>query len=166
MQYMKIGKCLMQFVISFKNINQSPNCSIFCNNKSYYNGPVKENIEFDYHENGILLLEIAFTNKKPQDTVVDQSGNIISDKSFELEKIVIDGYDLNELIWESYYQADDGKIYNSCLFFGPPGKFIIILSNPILPWILETKHKKYNNDPNWQEDYNYYVEAKRLLTLI
>ena len=156
----------MQFVISFKNINQSPNCTICCNNKEYYSGPVRNTINFDYYEDGNLILEIEFTNKKQQDTIVNDSGKIISDKNFELEKIVIDGYDLEELIWDSHYVSVDGTIYNSCLFFGPPGKFTIMLANPILPWILETKHKKYNNDPHWQEDYSYYMEAKRLLTLI
>jgi len=167
---MNIGTYLkdlnMDISLEFKAINKSPECVVYVNNQPKYQGPVTELINIECSDHGVVDLAIAFTNKSPKDTVVDDSGNIIEDKSFELECIVVDKYDLEELKWESEYQADDGVVYDKCLFFGPPGKFVIAIENPILPWILRTKHKRNSDDPNWQEDYNYYDKACKLLKQI
>lgn len=153
----------MHIQFYFKNINCGPECKILINEVEFYCGPVMPCIEFNYSKLGLINLSIEFINKSPTDTIVDHFGNIVKDKSFELEKIVVDGYDLEELIWDSYYLTNNNQLYRSCLFFGPPGKFIIELSSPILPWLLKTRHEKYNNDPNWEEDYNYYIQACKIL---
>ena len=150
----------------FKNINLNPECKICVNNTILYKGAVRPMISLDLSESGPYVLRIYFTNKLPTDTQVDEKGNIIADKNFELDKIIIDDYDLEDLKWLSKYIAEDGNIYESCLFFGPKGHFEIVLSDPILPWILEQKHIKNNNDPTWQEDYNYYTEAWKILNQI
>jgi hypothetical protein len=156
----------MNISLEFTAINKLPECVVYVNNQPKYQGPVTELINIECLDQGAVEIAIAFTNKSPEDTVVDSSGNIIEDKSFELERIVVGEYDLEELKWESQYQADDGATYDKCLFFGPPGKFVINIENPILPWILRTKHKHNGDDPNWQEDYNYYDKACKLLTQI
>lgn len=156
----------MNIEIFFKNINQNPHCDILINNVSMYIGAVLPSIKIDSQLLGNITLEILFTNKVPQDTVVNSEGNIIQDKNFELDKILVDGYDFNEFIWNSEYQAIDGKVYPSCLFFGPPGKFVISFSSPFLPWLLKTRHEKYNNDPSWEEDYEYYIKAWKILQQI
>jgi hypothetical protein len=156
----------MNLTLHFKNINCDPDCSVVINGQVLYAGPVTETINVKYQTLGTVNLSIRFTNKLPGDTVVDTNGTIIKDKNFELEKLVVDDYEFDELIWDSQYRADHGDVYSSCLFFGPPGEFLITFSNPILPWLLKTKHNKYNNDPNWEEDYNYYTQACKLLTQI
>lgn len=156
----------MNIEIFFKHINHDPHCDIMINNISMYKGAVVPKIPLELQILGDIVLEIAFTNKKPDDTVVNDEGKIIQDKNFELDKILIDGYDFNEFIWNSEYQANDGNVYPSCLFFGPPGKFVILFSSPFLPWLLKTRHEKYNNDPSWEEDYNYYTKAWNILKQI
>ena len=156
----------MNIELYFKNINNSPECNVTANGTSLYAGPVREKISINSTTLGEIFLQIAFTNKQPTDTVVDSSGTIVSDKNFELDKIIIDNYNIEELIWNSEYVADHGDVYSSCLFFGPPGKFTIKLENPVLPWILRTRHERNGDDPNWQEDYNYYDTACKLLAQI
>jgi hypothetical protein len=124
--------------------------------------------EFEYNHvcaGGQYQLVIEHWDKLPSDTIV-QDGKIIRDRSFELEKIVIDEYDIEELIWNSEFLADNGQTYPSCLFFGPPGKFVLNFYNPVLYWILKTRHEKNNNDPTWEEDYNYYQQACKILKQI
>jgi hypothetical protein len=156
----------MKLQLYFKNINCSPECLVDINGQVCYTGTVTELITVEYNTKGPITLSIRFTNKSPMDTVIDSNGTIVQDKNFELEKIVADGYEFDELIWHSQYIADHGDTYASCLFFGPPGTFIIKFANPVLPWILETKHMKYNNDPSWAEDYEYYKQACKILTQI
>lgn len=167
---MNIGTYLknlkMNIQLKFIAIHKSPECTVSINDQVKYQGPVQDIIDVAHTDTGPAQLSIAFTNKKPEDTVVDDTGKIIEDKSFELDSITVDQYDLEELKWQSKYHCTDGQTFDQCLFFGPPGKFVIDLENPILPWILGTKHKLNNNDPDWQEDYNYYVQACQLLQQI
>lgn len=156
----------MNIKFYFKNLRNNPECSISIGSQECYRGSVHEFITVNCEHTGPFDLSITFTNKTPEDTKIDSLGNIVDDKSFELEKIAIDDYYLDELIWDGYYQDNNNTVYKSCLFFGPPGKFIIKLSSPILPWILKTKHERYNNDPNWEEDYQYYLQACKILEQI
>lgn len=151
----------------FKNINNAPTCRVLVNSQEKYSGEVVECVSVDTHSTGNIVIQIEFTNKLPSDTVVDQDGNIITDKNFELDCIIVDkNYSLEELIWHSVYCADSGDRFQSCLFFGPPGHFEIAIENPILPWILKTRHEKYNNDPDWETDYKYYTTACNILQQI
>lgn len=144
----------------------SPTCDVLINNKILYSGVVKEKIDIQTDILGNIDLSIKFTNKTSSDTKVDINGKIVSDKNFELVQIIIDDYNIEELIWNSQYISDNGDVYKSCLFFGPPGKFTILLENPILPWILRTRHEQNGSDPTWEEDYLYYKTACKLLEQI
>ena len=136
------------------------------NSQEKYAGPVVDCVTVNSVELGKNNIQIEFTNKLPSDTVINNDGSIVKDKNFELDCIVVDSYSLEELIWQSHYQAAHGDQYSSCLFFGPPGYFEISIENPILPWILKTKHEKYDNDPDWETDYNYYITACNILKQI
>lgn len=136
------------------------------NSQEKYTGKVVECVSIDTHDAGDTVIQVEFTNKLPSDTVIDQGGNIVADKNFELDRIIVDGYSLEELIWHSVYCADSGDQFQSCLFFGPPGRFEIIIENPILPWILKTRHNEYNNDPDWETDYQHYLTACNILQQI
>ena len=150
----------------FKNINNQPHCAIYHNGIEYYSGPVVPTIDITTSHCENTLLEILFTNKTPSDTIVNDSGEIISDKSFELERLIFDGFDIEEYIWESEYITNDNNIYPSCLFFGPPGKFTLKFRGDALAWVLRSRHEKYNNDPDWFEDYSYYMAAWKKLQQI
>jgi hypothetical protein len=156
----------MNLKLNFKNIIDDPMCRIYINEQELYSGPVLDNYNLDIDvAPGSAQLLIEQWDKKPQDTVVE-NGTIIRDRSFELESIIIDCYNLEELKWASEFQAQDGAVYPSCLFFGPNGQFVLNFEAPVLRWILKTRHEKNNNDPHWEEDYNYYTKACRLLTQI
>jgi hypothetical protein len=149
----------MNIQLTFKNIIDNPLCKVYINDEIKFQGPVEQTISFDHYTTASAL-RIQFYDKMPEDTIVE-NGVIIRDKSFELEKIIIDNYDIQELIWQSNYLADNGETYPGCLFFGPTGSFILNFHLPILHWILELR-----NEPGWQDDYNYYQNACKLLTQI
>ena len=156
----------LQFV--FENINTGPNnkvpeIEIKLNSKSLYLGHVQELIHAEDLGQDSNLLEIAFLNKQFSDTKCDEHNNIVEDMNFSLQRIVIDNYDLEELIWQGQYVTPNNQTYSACLFFGPVGQFELRFDSPILKWILKSRHEKQQNDPNWEEDYNYYVNACILL---
>ena len=160
----------MNFIFGFKNINsvnqKYPICRIELNGNDIFIGKVVPLIELDAsvdaEENN---LRIYFENKQGKDTILDENKNISQDLNFELEKLTIDGLDLQHLIWQSKYFAKDSVI-DSCLFFGPKGYWEIKFDSPILKWYLKTNHEKNNNDPDWEIDYNYYEEACQKLSKI
>lgn len=160
----------MNFIFGFKNINsvnqKYPICRIELNGNDIFIGKVVPQIELDAsvdaEENN---LRIYFENKQGKDTILDENNNISQDLNFELEKLTIDGLDLQHLIWQSKYFAKDSVI-DSCLFFGPKGYWEIKFNSPILKWYLKTNHEKNNNDPDWEIDYNYYEEACQKLSKI
>ena len=155
--------------LRFKNINslknKNPALQVVLNDAELVNDTVKPYFKIETAEKEHNVLKIYFTNKKDSDTVLDHNNNIIEDLNFELEQIIINGYDVKDLIWNSQYVTKTEKI-QSCLFFGPKGYFEFKFDMPILKWILKTNHEKHNNDPNWEEDYNYYTEAWKLLSQI
>ena len=159
---MKIGDCSMNLKLHFKNIRHNPCCKILVNNLELYSGQVKSYYDFDIDVTNTVSLEIVHFDKKPEDTIVDHDGKIIDDRSFELEKIYAEQHDFKELIWKSNFTDTAGKIYNSCLFFGPNGSFTIEFTIPVLRWILQnSEHIK-----DWEDDYPYYEKAFTILESI
>ena len=160
----------MKFIFGFKNINsvnaKYPICRIELNGTDIFIGKVVPQIELDASVNAEENnLRIYFENKQGKDTILDENNNISQDLNFELEKLTIDGLDLQHLIWQSRYFAKDSVI-DSCLFFGPKGYWEIKFNSPILKWFLKTNHEKNNNDPDWEIDYNYYEEVCQKLSKI
>jgi len=159
----------MSLEFEFKNINpvnnKYPICRIDLNGNDIFSGKVEKRIVLnaDTQENNVL--RIFFENKEGKDTILDNNNRIKQDLNFELEKLIIDGIDLQHLIWESRYVAKD-TVINSCLFFGPKGFWELKFDAPVLKWFLKTDHDKNNNDPTWEKDYNYYKEACQILNKI
>lgn len=152
----------MQIELKFKNIievNSYPKIVVSANDLTLYTGPV-DNLNLKFDQEGSVILRITFTNKTDADTIVE-NGKIIRDKSFELESIRLDGYDIKELIWVSKYTANTGEEYPGCLYFGPAGYYTLEFYTPVLHWILSQR-----NSPGWREDYEYYTRACQLLTQI
>jgi len=153
----------MKIQLQFKNIVDEPRCHILINNQVLFAGITQLHHAFDVPvPEGACRLTIVHHDKAPEHTIVENNV-IVRDRSFELERCVIDDYDLQELVWHSKFVADDGAVYKSCLFFGLNGEFRLDFENPALLWILRTRHEQNNNDPCWQEDYESYVRACRLL---
>ena len=160
---MKIGIFgnYMRLQLTFKNIVDNPKCRIYIDQQLLSEGIVESSYEFNIEPGDVdSCLRIEHWDKQPSDTVVE-NGVIVRDRSFELEKIIVDGYDLQELIWRSSFVSLTGEIYESCLFFGPNGMFMLYFHLPILHWILSIR-----NEPSWEEDYNLYQTACQLLKQI
>jgi hypothetical protein len=156
----------MKIQLQFKNIIDEPRCTIRIDDQVLFSGIVQPHHVFDVSiPLGPCRLTIQHWDKLPEHTVTDQ-GVIVRDRSFELEQCLLDGYDLQELIWHSQFVADSGEVYKSCLFFGPNGEFQLDFENPPLRWILRTRHEKNNNDPHWEEDFEYYQQACKRLQLM
>jgi hypothetical protein len=151
----------MRLHLTFKNIVDNPKCRIYINQQLLAEGTVEPSYEFNIDLDAVeCCLRIDHWDKNPSDTIVE-NGKIIRDRSFELEKIIIDGYDLQELIWQSSFVSSNSERYESCLFFGPNGSFELSFHLPILHWILSNR-----NESGWEEDYNHYQTACQLLKQI
>ena len=159
----------VNFEFKFKNINpvnnKYPICRIELNSDDIFSGKVEQRIVLDADTQENNVLRIFFENKGNKDTILDDNNQIKQDLNFELEKLTIDGIDLQHLIWESRYVAKDSVI-DSCLFFGPKGYWELKFDAPVLKWFLKTNHDKNNNDPTWEEDYKYYKESCQILNKI
>ena len=157
-------------LLQFKNINsvgeKHPICRINLNGQDIFSGHVQKSIKLqtDFAEKNTL--KIFFENKTGQETVLhNETKQVVQDLNFELDKIFINDVDLAHLIWQSKYVCEDTEI-DSCLFFGPKGYLEIKFDTPILKWVLKTNHEINGNDPTWETDYNYYIEACQKLDKI
>lgn len=153
----------MKLQLHFKSIIDSPRCKIIVNDIELYNGVVNPAYSFVCDDARDVHLRIEHYDKKNSETIVDPNGTIVRDRSFELERIIVDEYDFEHLIWKSFFQSASGEIYHSCLFFGPNGSFNINFRLPILEWLLETNNE---GDDSWREDYEYYNRAMTIVKRI
>jgi len=87
--------------------NKNPMSKITINNQDYFDGEVVGERDFIFYFNPIEnnTLQIEHYNKTNDDTIVDQSGKIISDLSIELMSIHIDGVEILDTVLYSmpYY---------------------------------------------------------------
>ena len=157
----------MNLILKFKNIqdcNGPPCIRIYINDAVVFENAVCPLITVQCHPKGNQIkLRIEHYGKDPIVDTVVVDGKIVQDRSCELDTIEVDGYDLEELRWHSVYHCEDGAVIDKCLFFGKNGAWHIAFELPVLKWILRTRHEINNNDPTWQEDYESYVRACRLL---
>lgn len=132
------------------------------NDESLYVGPVIADVHCETDAGEHNCLEILFTNKQQTDTECDRNHHIIKDMNFTLVKIMLDDLDIEELIWQGKYVAG-AQEYPGCLFFGPLGRFVLHFDRPILKWMLFCRYQLTQQDPDWEEDYNYYITACKIL---
>ena len=157
----------MKLTLLFKNINLcngAPTIRVRVNHLEVWNGAVVPEISVDTHvvDNSVEL-EIEHYGKNYSKDCVASNGTIVEDKNCEIDKIIVDGYDLEELVWNSSYHTDDNDALDHCLFFGKNGIFLIRFDLPILRWILKTRHDTLQNDPYWEDDYNSFQAACKIL---
>jgi hypothetical protein len=157
----------MNLALKFKNIqdcNGLPRIRIHINDAVVFENEVCPLITVHCHPvgNNIKLRIEHYGKDSVVDTVVVDDA-IVQDRSCELDTIEVDGYELEELKWHSAYHCEDGTVIDKCLFFGKNGTWHIEFELPVLKWILRTRHEINRNDPDWQQDYESYVRACRLL---
>lgn len=156
----------MNLVLKFKNINSVqgvPVLDISINNQTVWHGDVQPEISITHQAECKMSLAINHVNKDAAKHCIVENGQIVADRNCELDEIIIDGYNLEELKWLSSYRTEDNEVIDKCLFFGKNGTWSINLELPVLRWILKTRHELLNNDPTWQQDYESYITACKLL---
>lgn len=156
----------MNIKLKFKNINECngvPKLAMSLNDIELFKGPVQPEIDIDVEISDSATLKIVHFDKNNNTDVQVQDGVVIADKNCELDDIIIDGYNIEELKWRSVYITEDNEEIKSCLFFGKNGHFEINFEVPVLRWMLKTRHEILNNDPSWEQDYESYTSACRLI---
>lgn len=156
----------MNLTLKFKNINSVqgvPELNIAINNQVVWQGPVQPKINIEHSVKGDVLLSVSHVNKDPQHHCVVKDGQIVADRNCELDEVIVDGYNIEELKWMSSYLTADNELLDKCLFFGKNGTWSMSFELPILRWILKTRHQQLNNDPTWEQDYESYQTACKLL---
>jgi hypothetical protein len=156
----------MTLNIKFKKINLGPRnidplIKLELNGHNIYYGKVLSEITQECKLLTTNTLRIYFVNKTDLDTEVDND-QIINDMSFELDEIVIDNVKFGDLLWIGKYHSEH-HVFDGCLFFGPKGYYEISFQSPVLKWQLKTQHESKGSDPTWEEDYNYYITACKIL---
>jgi len=156
----------MTLNIKFKKINPGPRSidpliKLELNGHDIYHGKVLSEIVQECEFSTENTLRIYFVNKTDLDTAVD-NGCIVDDMSFELDEIVINEVKFGDLLWIGKYHSGQ-QVFDGCLFFGPKGYYEISFQTPVLKWQLKTQHESSGTDPNWEEDYNYYTTACKIL---
>lgn len=133
----EIGK-----ITAFSSTKGLPNAKPVVDESSTY-----QLIEFN-HEMvpGEHVLKIRFFNKQPNDTFDFKDGVWHADKLLNIEKIVIDGIDLNHLMFdESLYEFDKPELIHgdtvtqttACINLGFNGTYSIKFTIPFYIWLLE-----------------------------
>jgi len=156
----------MNLTLKFKNIsdcNGIPLLRLKINGQVCWQGNVEPVVSVESAVQGSVDLSIEHYGKNSSTDVKVDNNIIVQDRSCELETVIVDGYDIEELKWHSYYRTEDGETLDKCLFFGKNGHWNIKLELPVLRWILKTRHDMLNNDPTWEQDYESYVQACKLL---
>lgn len=156
----------MNLILKFKNINSVqgvPVLDIAINNRCVWHGDVQNEIHIQHDDCDLIALDISHVDKDPSKHCIVENGQIIADRNCELDEIIVDSYNIEELKWQSSYVTTDNEVLDKCLFFGKNGTWSISLELPILRWILRTRHELMNNDPTWEQDYESYTTACKLL---
>lgn len=157
-------------IFEFTDINRGPRnidpmIAIRVNGQEHWRGAVCHKIEISVSLQEQNRLEIEFVNKTHRDTKVNEHGNIVDDMNFVLSEIHAEDLAFQEQLWQGHYQAGDNS-YPACLFFGPAGFYQLDFEAPILKWKLRCHFEKTGQDPDWEQDFNYYTNACQLLNQI
>lgn len=154
-------------IFDFIDINPGPDrkmpaIRIEVNGGVCYDGPVQSRISVAAELENENLVKIYFVNKSSTDTQVDSAGKIVQDMNFTLANISAENTTFDELLWNGRYVAGI-DVYDSCLFFGPYGFYELCFQSPVLKHKLQQKFERGELDAHWEEDYNYYTEACKIL---
>ena len=141
--------------LRFKEIIGNPEIRITLNTVEFYSGPVKPEISIGialldfFISDSEKMLEIHYSPPKEKD-------------SFEIEKIFLNGEDVQNLLWNKSTYLIGSERYDGCTLFKPAGRFCFSFGCPTLSWILSNLNP---GDDSWKEDYEYYCFAKRILNV-
>jgi len=153
-----MSKEVLHFKIGLSGTSSSkqPEFNISINNNIFHHATLTQGIgiieyfEFDAEiDEGDNILGIESLNKLPEDTIKDESENVIDDMLLTIESIEIDDVDLGSLKWsvslyypkypEVYLDEEQKKILEikNCVHLGWNGTWKLPFSSPFYIWLLE-----------------------------
>ena len=154
----------------------SPQIHIIFNGNTLFNNTLEEGIHeltfpLEYNYTNKNQLEILFTNKQNNDTIIDKDGNILKDKKVEILEFIMDDIDIAQryLFVKSavkYYEGDKLVPGYHMGFWLPNSKMVVTFTDsiPIETVIgrefLLDHQKKVNENRPWP------LEAKKIIDLL
>lgn len=103
-------------------------------------GILKEQLTYNFDvtlEDGKHVLSVGLTNKTDTDTVVD-NGKIVSDKAIYIHPIEIEGYKLDDFMYQAtYYPTGRDSLKSN--YLGWNGEWQLAFTTPIFTWIHRTQ---------------------------
>ena len=118
------------------------------NNQTKYSQVISEksesiDINIDDSADAVNVLEIIMSGKKPEHTVLDESGAIVKDRLIEISNVSLDGIELGQLFLDKVTYTHDfngtaEKVQDQ--FFGKMGcngSLHFEFSSPVYIWLLE-----------------------------
>lgn len=112
-------------------------------NQSYFKVPATVIYEFDDTQEQEHCISIEISGKQDKDTVLDSSGNIVSDSVLTIDQFAINGIDVTEAInTRSIYRHDfngHGKQTQQGFYgsIGCNGTVEFTFKSPMFFWLLE-----------------------------
>jgi hypothetical protein len=154
----------------------SPQIHIIFNGNTLFNNTLEEGIHeltfpLEYNYTNKNQLEILFTNKQSNDTIIDKDGNILKDKKVEILEFIMDDIDIAQryLFVKSavkYYEGDKLVPGYHMGFWLPNSKMVVTFTDsiPIETVIgrefLLDHQKKVNENRPWP------LEVKKIIDLL
>lgn len=89
-------KIAVEIEIQSHVVNSNPRITVSWNNKVEFDCLVPEGshtLKFELNTSDSNKLAVKFSNKQPNDTIVDEQGNIVQDKYVEIKKFIVNGVD-------------------------------------------------------------------------
>lgn len=86
---------------------------------------------------GPHCITVGFTNKNDRDTIVVDN-KIVADKAIIVEKIVIEGYELDDFVYRAMY-TPIGREQSHSSYLSWDGEWQLDITTPIFTWIHKTQ---------------------------
>lgn len=139
--------------LSTASIKKKPEFKIGISGSDIIHATLTQNSEFFEFDaeitDGQQVLEITLLNKNQEDTIKDNTGNIIDDMLLSISSIAIDDIDIGLLKWtassyfplypESYLDESQKQIteVKNCVDLGWNGTWKLAFTSPFYIWLLD-----------------------------
>jgi hypothetical protein len=140
--------CLVRVELYGTACNGYPLIEVHANSNLVFRGDIAgtTQVEFEVLLDKTNTIQVSLVNKQNgptvYDTVVDENGNILQDKSCNIVNIYFDRAKANFLLDDLEYEFDSG---NKAMIYGylsQNGRYNIQFPDDVYDWIIENRRKK------------------------
>jgi|TARA_R110000803_G_scaffold61562_2_gene121484 hypothetical protein len=151
----------VKFDINVNNYNGGPQISIYDNDNLVFENifPKKgpQSFEFETDSKFPKVLKLIHQNKNMKYDTQLKDGNIVDDKGFTINKILLDSFVLENELYLFKFVTDDGLVIPKNNYIGYNGKYIInVDSENLLEWYLNLQKSFINQLEEF--DYNKFKQ--------